>query len=166
MGRILHESVLLDKQWRGTLKTKQKTNKRCFQNKSFSVVVLSFAMASLILTPEYSDMGVCVSGKRAWVCNFIGLIPLWLIPSSSPTDCFFHCPPFNYTSHLTVQQALERHHCHKACCSWHEPANEAAVQPSLSTTIWLMSCQSLSSGWPEPRGNQSLFCRHLVIPYS
>lgn len=60
MGRILHESLLLDKQWRETLK-----KNRCLQNKSFCVVVLSFAMASLILTPEYSDMGVCVSGKRA-----------------------------------------------------------------------------------------------------
>lgn len=62
------------------------------------------------------------------------------------------------SSHLSIHQALERHHCHKACWSLPEPASEAAVQPSLSTTIWLMSCQSLSRGWPspKPRGNQSL----------
>lgn len=58
------------------------------------------------------------------------------------------------TPHLTV----EKHHCYKACWSWPEPANEAAVQPSLSTTIWLMSCQSLPRGRPspKPRGDQSL----------
>lgn len=60
---------------------------------------------------------------------------------------------------LTVQQALERHHCYKACWSWPKPANEAAVQPSFSTTICLMNCQSLSRSWPSPksRGNQSLW---------
>lgn len=49
------------------------------------------------------------------------------------------------------QQASESNNCFKACWSWCKPANEASVQPTLSTTIWLMSCQSLSRGWPSPK---------------
>lgn len=55
---------------------------------------------------------------------------------------------------------------YKACWSWPEPANEVALQPSLSTTICLMNCQSLSRGWPSPksRGNQSLQVWTLNYP--
>lgn len=35
MGRILHESLLLDKQWRGTLKNKQTKKIGVYKTKAF-----------------------------------------------------------------------------------------------------------------------------------
>lgn len=122
-------------------------------------------------------MAICASEEenelKFQVCLFLCVtcISALSLPSliDPPSLCPSHLPSLilsiqglpsikDGTSHLTVHQTLGRLNCCKACWSRPKPANDSARQPSLSATIWLMNCQSLSRGrpGPKPRGNQSL----------